>query len=166
MIKKNVNYRVNSSIGNEQVFTEKDLDQFTLLERIGDKIIFIYKNVRYEAKIVEHNDEFKKAQIIVNNQKLDLILRDELDQLVDRMGLSEVEDEDGGDVHSPMPGLVIKMLVKEGDAIQKGEPVLVLEAMKMENLLQAESSGIIQSIRCKEGDSVNKGDLLVSIETN
>lgn len=164
MIQKKVDYKITSALGNQIHLKESDLDKLTILEREGDNVVFLYKDQRYEAKLLMNDDGFKVAKMIINDQTIDLTLKDELDQLVDEMGLSEIVDDQGGDIISPMPGLVVKMLVKVGDSIEKGESVLVLEAMKMENLLQADSTGIVKAIKCKEGDSVNKGDLLVQID--
>ena len=91
-------------------------------------------------------------------------MKDSLDQLIDEMGMNDVSDTDGGDVISPMPGLVLKILVEEGQSVEKGDDMIVLEAMKMENLLKAPSSGTVQSIKSVAGDSVNKGDLLIKID--
>ena len=63
-----------------------------------------------------------------------------------------------------MQGTVVKVLVKVGDAIEAGEAVCVLEAMKMENHLAAERSGAVVEVRVSEGDPVGTGDVLVVIE--
>ena len=65
---------------------------------------------------------------------------------------------------APMQGTVVKVLVKVGDAIEAGEAVCVLEAMKMENHLAAERSGAVVEVRVSEGDPVGTGDVLVVIE--
>ncbi|MBI5115944.1 pyruvate carboxylase subunit B [Candidatus Poribacteria bacterium] len=64
---------------------------------------------------------------------------------------------------APMPGVIIKVLVKEGDDIKAGDAVIVLEAMKVENTLTASATGKVLSVNCKQGDSVKKGDVLVRI---
>ncbi len=67
-----------------------------------------------------------------------------------------------GDLKSPMPGLVIKILVKEGDEIKKGDSLIVLEAMKMENMLKAQGDGIVKAIKVQPGNAVVKGEILIS----
>jgi glutaconyl-CoA decarboxylase len=62
-----------------------------------------------------------------------------------------------------MPGKIWKLHVKEGDKVDEGQLVLILEAMKMENELYAPKAGTVVSVNCKEGDSVNTGDALLSI---
>lgn len=67
-------------------------------------------------------------------------------------------------VDAPLPGTIFKVLVKEGDAVKKGQAILILEAMKMENNILAEKDGVINKIHIAEGDSVLQGDILVEIE--
>lgn len=66
-------------------------------------------------------------------------------------------------VLAPMPGMIIRYEVEVGAAVNKGDVVLVLEAMKMENSIACDVSGTVKEIRCKGGDSVQKGDILAVI---
>jgi pyruvate carboxylase subunit B len=70
---------------------------------------------------------------------------------------------EGSSLEAPMPGMVIRYEVKEGDAVKEGDVVMILEAMKMENSILAQVSGTIKQILCKEGQSVQKGDVLAVI---
>jgi len=63
-----------------------------------------------------------------------------------------------------MQGTVIKLLVSVGQQVSIGDAVLVLEAMKMENQIQADKSGTVKKISCKAGDTVGSGDVLLVIE--
>jgi pyruvate carboxylase subunit B len=69
----------------------------------------------------------------------------------------------GTAIEAPMPGMVIRYEVKEGDSVNQGDVVLILEAMKMENSIAAPTSGTVLSIPFKNGDSVQKGDTLAVI---
>ncbi|MCD6206003.1 MAG: biotin/lipoyl-binding protein [Candidatus Marinimicrobia bacterium] len=64
---------------------------------------------------------------------------------------------------APLPGLILKINIKPGDSIKAGQVVLIMEAMKMENDIQALADGTVKSIAVKEGDSVNEGDVLVEL---
>ncbi len=70
----------------------------------------------------------------------------------------------GTEVKSPMPGTVLDVKVNVGDTIEKGSPVIVLEAMKMENDVVASESGKIASINVKKGDSLESGSLIAVIQ--
>lgn len=71
--------------------------------------------------------------------------------------------EGATEVTAPMPGVIVNVLVREGDAVEAGEAVVVLEAMKVENTLTAPAAGNVVSINCHVGDSVKKDDVLVQI---
>ncbi len=70
---------------------------------------------------------------------------------------------DGEPITAPMPGKVWKIPVSVGDSVSEGDVLVVLEAMKMENEIQAGSAGTVQAIKVKEGDPVNTGDVLVIV---
>lgn len=67
------------------------------------------------------------------------------------------------DIKAPMPGLIIKVKKNEGDRVEMGDSIVILEAMKMENDIKVHSSGIIDKIYITEGSAVEKGTLLFSI---
>ena len=73
------------------------------------------------------------------------------------------KDVKGASMNAPMPGLIVNIAKKIGDTVNKGETVLILEAMKMENSLPSPASGKIIEIRCAVGDNVAKGDSLCVI---
>lgn len=68
-----------------------------------------------------------------------------------------------GDILAPMPGKITKVLRQKGDALMKGDAVLVMEAMKMEYTLKAEGPGRVESVGCQVGDQVTLGKVLVKI---
>jgi biotin carboxyl carrier protein len=69
----------------------------------------------------------------------------------------------GGVIKSPMPGKVVKLLVQEGDAVEVGAPLVVVEAMKMENELVAEKAGAVKKVHVSQGDAVEGGARLITI---
>ena len=79
-------------------------------------------------------------------------------------GASQSSGATSGTITAPMQGTVIKLLVTEGQTVAQGDAVLVLEAMKMENQIQADKAGTVSKINCKAGDTVGSGDVLLVIE--
>ncbi|MCA9672221.1 MAG: hypothetical protein KC503_41790 [Myxococcales bacterium] len=69
-----------------------------------------------------------------------------------------------GSVEAPMPGRVVKLLVAEGDSVQSGQGVVVVEAMKMENELRSAVDGVVKKVAVAEGEGVESGQVLVVIE--
>jgi biotin carboxyl carrier protein len=69
----------------------------------------------------------------------------------------------GGHVKSPLPGVILDVFVKVGDTVKKGQKLLCLEAMKMENNIDSDKDGKVLKISANKGDSVMEGDILVTI---
>lgn len=68
------------------------------------------------------------------------------------------------ELRAPMPGLLLRVHVRPGQEVEAGDPLVVIEAMKMENELRAEAAGTVASVEAKEGETVNQDDLLVAFE--
>lgn len=68
-----------------------------------------------------------------------------------------------GDIKSPLPGSILDVYVKEGDSVQVGQKLMMLEAMKMENNIEAEAAGVVKKIYVSKGNTVLEGDPLISI---
>lgn len=69
----------------------------------------------------------------------------------------------GGTVKSVMPGVVVKLLVKDGESVEKGQPLLILEAMKMQNEIAAPSAGVVKALHVREREAVASGAKLVTL---
>ncbi len=67
-------------------------------------------------------------------------------------------------VLSPLPGVILELKVKQGDTVKKGDIVLIMEAMKMENNISTEFEGVISTIKVSKGQSVMQNDVLVEID--
>ena len=68
------------------------------------------------------------------------------------------------ELRAPMPGLVVRILVEPGQAVEAGDGLVVMEAMKMENELSARAAGVVATVRVEEGQTVNQDDVLVTLE--
>jgi biotin carboxyl carrier protein len=71
-----------------------------------------------------------------------------------------------GEIHAPMPGLIVDILVKTGDTVEQGQTVIILESMKMQNELKAPRSGKIGTVSVQARQTVDKGTLLLNIQDN
>lgn len=68
-----------------------------------------------------------------------------------------------GSIKSPLPGVLLDVMVHEGDTVKVGQRLMVLEAMKMENNIDSDRDGVVQSLKVRKGDSVLEGDVLITI---
>jgi len=112
---------------------------------------------------VEVNRTDGKFSVFVHGRGFEVAAEDErLAKLREVAGL-DAEQADQMEIIAPMPGLVIELLKSDGDSVSKGEGVIVIEAMKMENELKAASDGVIKEVLVKPGQAVDKGDCLVKL---
>lgn len=121
----------------------------------------LHHNKSYAAELVEADYAAKTFVLKINGQRIALQAKDRFDQLLDQMGLSNATATKVNELKAPMPGLIIDIRVQVGQAIQKGDPLLVLEAMKMENILKAPADGVVSSIKVDLRTNVTKGQVLI-----
>lgn len=84
-----------------------------------------------------------------------------------RLAARRSSDPDAGgvaEIRTAMPGKVVRVLVGEGDSVKKGDGVVIVEAMKMQNEMKSPKSGTVKMINVQEGSTVGSGDVLVTIE--
>ncbi len=115
----------------------------------------------HKAELVEYLPEEKTYLIKINGKTLSVKLKDRYDILLDQLGMSDLASQKLNQVKAPMPGLIIDIKVTAGDVVKKGDPLLILEAMKMENVLKSPGDGKVQAIVVKKGDSVEKNQVLI-----
>lgn len=106
----------------------------------------------------------KRLVVTVNGRTLDLELADEYDLLVKQLGFATQPTATAKEIHAPMPGLVLKIMVSPGAEVSTGTPLMILEAMKMENVLKAEGDGRIKAVHVSQGAAVEKRQLLIELE--
>lgn len=114
-----------------------------------------------EADLVRIDKEAKEITIRMDGNKYTVQLKEPIDQLLEQLGMKSKGSRKMNQLKAPMPGLIIKVLAEVGQSYAAGEPLLILEAMKMENVFKAASDVVIKSIHVSEKQSVEKGQILV-----
>ena len=102
-------------------------------------------------------------RVHVGGFDFDVRVEDERVHRVRQLAAHEATTREMGQVSAPMPGLVVKILVEPGQAVQKGQGVAIVEAMKMENEIRAPIAGVVKEIRMQERQAVEKGEILAVI---
>lgn len=120
-------------------------------------------------------DSVEKIEwVVIDGRPYEVVVDSNLRWIKAYDGLHQIEVQDksirftrpasgDGRVKAPIPGLVVRLCVEEGQEVEVGQPLLVLEAMKMENEILAPRSGTISTLNVSEGDSVKLGDLLIEV---
>lgn len=121
----------------------------------------LHENHSFTAEVLELNAVEKTVSLKINGHIHQIQLKDRFDLLLEKMGMSNVAGAKVNDLKAPMPGLIVGVNVQPGDVVSKGDSLLILEAMKMENILKAAGDGTIKTIRIAKGDRVEKGQVLV-----
>jgi biotin carboxyl carrier protein len=149
-----------------EMFDFEGLDPRRLdIVRTGDGKFHILKDSRsYHAELLHADHAAKAFTVTVNGNIYQVQLADVYDQLVRRLGLSESHGHKVREIRAPMPGLVLDILVETGREVQKGDPLVVLEAMKMENIIKSSGEGVVKIIHVAKGTPVEKGLLLIEME--
>jgi len=124
----------------------------------------IQDNRSYNAEVLGADYNEKAFELKINGVIYEVKLEDEYDQLVKRLGLSVVSQQVVKDINAPMPGLVLEVSVEAGQEVEEGTPLLILEAMKMENVIKAPGTGVVKRVNVSKGEAVEKNYLLIEME--
>jgi biotin carboxyl carrier protein len=132
------------------------------IERENDRFYKVtHEGSTYKLELVNLDVETKTLKVKLNNKPAEILVKDKFDKLLEKLGINFNQGSAAKDIKAPMPGLIFDIKVSEGDTVKKGDPVLILEAMKMENILKSPGDGIIKTIKIKKGQSVEKNQVLI-----
>lgn len=118
----------------------------------------------YTAQIEKIDKDNKEIVLKIDDQRYTLAIKEDIDILLDKMGINLSALQKAAPLKAPMPGMVLKILVEPGQQVNKGDALLILEAMKMENVLKASGNATIKSIKAEEKTAVEKGAILIEME--
>ena len=151
-------------LNDQQIRIDGKDTEIDLVKLLDNKFHILENHKSYNLEIIHADYTLKRFSIKVNNNIYDLNLQNELDMLLDKMGMSAISNEKMDNVKAPMPGLVLDILVEAGQTVNKGDNLLILEAMKMENIIKASGTGTVKSIQIQKKDAVEKNQLLIEME--
>ena len=154
--------KVNSSL--EFDISDDDISKLNA-EKIAEKKYHVLQNNKpFKAKLIESNFNRKKYSIKINKYSYDVDISNPLDLLIEKMGFTYGSTKQVDFIKAPMPGLILDIHVKEGQGVKEDDPLLILEAMKMENVITSPRDGLIKSVNMSKGDTIDKGHLLIEFE--
>ncbi|MGZ3999733.1 MAG: biotin/lipoyl-containing protein, partial [Mucilaginibacter sp.] len=118
------------------------------IKQLAPSVYHIINDLRsYNVEIINFDREAKTAEIKINGNIYSVTAKDQYDILLEKLGLSNLNSAKISEIKAPMPGLVLKVFVTEGSAVQKGDNLFVLEAMKMENIIKSPADVVVKTVK-------------------
>ena len=138
----------------------------------GEKLTAIVDGQRLQVAVSCVDGSEQIEWLVVEGRPQEIVVDRDLHWLRSTTGLHHFEVRDlettvarpvsgDGRIKAPIPGLITRVLVQVGDQVEAGQPILVLEAMKMENIIKCPGDGTVKTVNVKKGDSVEKNQVLI-----
>ena len=145
-------------------FDEQDIAGIDLWQKSATEFNCIYKHRSVNAVLIEADRNAKQFKISIEGEIFSIDIKDELDQMIEIMGLNAGGIKKHTNIKAPMPGLVLEIAVTAGQQVNAGDKILILQAMKMENSIGVPANATIKEILVNKGDVVERGQVLVELE--
>jgi len=156
--KLNVNNTFQFDVENDAV------SQLDAVSVENNKFHILKNNTPYQAEIIATDFIKKTYTVKVNNSTYTVAIANALDMLIKEMGFEVGASKQVNAIKAPMPGLILEISVEVGQEVKENDPLLILEAMKMENSILSPRDGVIKSVTMTKGAAVEKGALLIEFE--
>lgn len=157
-------YKLNVNNSFQFDLEKESVSQLDAVSVKANKFHILKDNTPYEAEIVSTDFLNKTYTIKVNNSTYTVAIADALDMLIKEMGFEVGASKQVNAIKAPMPGLILEVSVEVGQEVKENDPLLILEAMKMENSILLPREGVIKSVTMSKGAAVEKGALLIEFE--
>ncbi len=150
-----INNSTEVEINNRKVPAEiSQINNNAYLLRLGNKVF----------EITAQKLEKEKYGILIDGCYFDVLVRTQLQENANDLQKSKNISAKKLNIKAPMPGLLLKLKKNLGDSVKVGEPLLILEAMKMENEIRSPVNGTVKEIHFQEGQSVEKNSIILTFE--
>ncbi len=153
-----------SLINENNVWMENPSKSLQIVKQNDETLLLITPNKVYTITCLNINHETKTLTLLYNGNKFNASITEPIDEILKSMGLENALTPKISDMKAPMPGLVLQVLVNPGDEVNKGDKILVLEAMKMENAIKSPTDGIVNDVHVSQGMAVDKNQVLITFK--
>lgn len=140
------------------------ISSLDLIKTGADAFHLLKDGGSYHIKILGSDFNNGTYTISVNGREYQTLIQTPLDELIQKMGFATNGSKNIDSISAPMPGLILDILVEEGQEVEEEEQLLILEAMKMENIITSPRNGVIKKIGVSKGDAVDKKQLLIEFQ--
>lgn len=154
--------KISISSKKEEVYLNDQLFDGEVI-KLNESNYKVYKGTKiYHVELVTRQD--KELTIKVNDELLIVRVTDHIDRILDKLGMNVAASNLIKEIKAPMPGSILNIIAKAGEEVKQGDQLLVLEAMKMENVIKSPGDGIVSKIHVAEKENVEKNQVLISFE--
>jgi biotin carboxyl carrier protein len=157
-------FQINFVDGRSVEVTKEQAAALDLVALPDGSFHVLHEGKKYKAEIISSDTNARTLEMRINGSVFKLHIADKYERLITKMGLSVGKNTKLNEIKAPMPGLVLSILVVPGQVVQKGDALLILEAMKMENVLKSPGDGVVKKIVVEKSTPVDKGALLIVFE--
>lgn len=154
-------FQVESGSSNKEVIINGKPHTVDIHVEDSNKFHMLLENKSYSIEVVDDGNE---PIIKINGKVYRPKVKTETDLLLERLGMNVKTKKEIKELKAPMPGLVVEYRVAPGDMVKEGDPLVVLEAMKMENILKAPGEAIVKSLTQEKGNAIDKNTILITFE--
>lgn len=145
-------------------YTSTEINNADIVQLSPTEFNLIKDHRCINAKLIEADGTGKKLKIEIEGEIYIIDIKDQLDQVLEKMGFGSASNKQIKEIKAPMPGLVLEIAITEGQNVKSGDKLLILEAMKMENSIMIHADATIKKVAVIAGQAVEKGQVLVELE--
>lgn len=151
---------------NEFIFSidQNEAAAADIIQKSPTEFNIIKEHRSVNAKLIGSDAPGKKISVEVDGETFEVEIKDELDQMLDVMGFGKATTKLIKEIKAPMPGMVLEIVVTDGQEVNEGDKILILGAMKMENSIMIQTNAKIKRVAVAVGQAVDKGQVLVELE--
>ncbi|MDC6362843.1 MULTISPECIES: biotin/lipoyl-containing protein [Flavobacteriaceae] len=144
--------------------SKEDIASLDIIKTSPNGFHLLKDGISYHIQMIDSDFNTRTYTVIVNGTEHQVSINTPLDGLIKAMGFASNGQKSIDSIVAPMPGLILDILVQEGQDVKEDDQLLILEAMKMENIIASPRSGTIKTLGVKKGDAVDKKQLLIEFE--
>ena len=143
-------------------FAVNGVDKAFDIQQIDEKTFhIIHENKSFNASILSYDFQNKTLEIKVNGRTHFMEFQDDNDLLLEKMGIKKTDTKLSNELKAPMPGLIVDIKVTEGQEVKSGDPLIILKAMKMENILKSPHDALIKRILVDTNQKIEKDAIII-----